>query len=123
MASWNCSRVAGKKLALVDRLRQATKGIAVAHEIRPHGDDNVGGKLRLLAVADSEVDEGDCLIAFIVDCQASTGGLAQLLTVAEAENLLELIDQQQIPFIALGSVPVRQWYQSAPVDCGAGPLR
>src|SRR5262245_6468027 len=91
----------GKKLALVDGFRQITKGIAIAHEIRPHGNDNVHGKLRLFGGRKQEINEGGCLIPFLVHCPVRIRGLVRLLSVAEAKNLLELVHQQQIVSVCL----------------------
>src|SRR5262245_29797966 len=68
----------GKKLTLVDGLRQTTKGITIPHEIRAHGDNNIHGKLRLFGGCKQEVDEGSCLIAFIVHRPACIRGLVRL---------------------------------------------
>ena len=72
-------------LAIADRLGQSAKPVAVAEEVRAHGDDDVHRHFGLLRRLEQQLDEGRRFIP----------GVALFGEIGKAEKLFELIDEDQ----------------------------
>ena len=71
--------------AVVDRLGQAGEVHAVADEVGAHGDHDVDGQVFLLGGLEQKLDEGD----------RGVPGVFDLVVAAEAEELFELVDDDE----------------------------